>query len=169
MTTGGTVGVVGMLRYLRVLLLKQGDSAFGGMIAFCIIVGDTIPHVVKAVFPSMENSHFLWLLTNRRAVIVIFILGVSYPLSLYRDIAKVSPRTLTADMQLTSLQLAKASTLALISMLVIIVTVITQGAQVPAELRGDVKGSLFVRGGVFQAIGVISFGEQSNRTISHLD
>ena len=25
MATGGTVGVVGMLRYVRVLLLKQGD------------------------------------------------------------------------------------------------------------------------------------------------
>ena len=69
-------------------------SAFGGMIAFCIIVGDTIPHVLEAVFPSFSKSHFLWLLTNRRAVIVIFILGVSYPLSLYRDIAKASASSL---------------------------------------------------------------------------
>lgn len=65
-------------------------SAFGGMIAFCIIVGDTIPHVMAAIFPSLQNMHFLWLLTDRRAVIVVFILGVSYPLSLYRDIAKAS-------------------------------------------------------------------------------
>lgn len=56
------------------------------------------------------------------------------------------------------LQLAKASTLALISMLVIIITVITQGAREAPELKGDVKGSLFVKSGIFQAIGVISFG-----------
>lgn len=57
--------------------------------AFCIIVGDTLPHVFAAVFPSLRTMPFLWLLTNRQAVIIIFILGVSYPLSLYRDIAKV--------------------------------------------------------------------------------
>ena len=68
-------------------------SAFGGMVAFCIIVGDTIPHVMTALFPSLSNVPVLWLLTNRRAVIVMFILGVSYPLSLYRDIAKVWTRS----------------------------------------------------------------------------
>ena len=50
-------------------------------------------------------------------------------------------------------------------MLVIIVTVITQGARVPEELRGNLKGFLFVRNGIFQAIGVISFGKQSLNTI----
>lgn len=64
-------------------------SAFGGMVAFCIIVGDTIPHVLAAVFPGLRDMAVLWLLTDRRAVIVLFVLGVSYPLSLYRDIAKV--------------------------------------------------------------------------------
>jgi len=64
-------------------------SAFGGMVAFCVIVGDTIPRVLDALFPKLNDMPFLWLLTNRQAVIVIFILGVSYPLSLYRDIAKV--------------------------------------------------------------------------------
>ena len=59
------------------------------MIAFCIIVGDTIPHVIRAIFPSLENTSFLWLLTDRRAVMIIFIVGLSFPLSLYRDIAKV--------------------------------------------------------------------------------
>ena len=43
-------------------------------------------------------------------------------------------------------------------MLVIIVTVITQGVRVPADLKGPVKGSLLVNDGFFQAIGVISFG-----------
>jgi sodium-coupled neutral amino acid transporter 11 len=74
------------LKYRR--LIK--DSAFGGMVAFSVIVGDTIPRVLKAFFPSLADTAFLWLLTDRRAVIVLLILGVSYPLSLYRDIAKAS-------------------------------------------------------------------------------
>lgn len=43
-------------------------------------------------------------------------------------------------------------------MLVIIITVITQGVRVPADLKGHVKGSVLVNDGFFQAIGVISFG-----------
>ncbi len=74
---------------LVAISIAQWAFAFGGMIAFGIIVGDTIPHVLAAVFPSLGNIPVLSLLVDRRAVIVIFILGVSYPLSLYRDIAKV--------------------------------------------------------------------------------
>lgn len=75
---------------LIAISIAQWAFAFGGMIAFCIIVGDTIPHVFAALFPSLRDMPFLWLLTDRRAVIVLFILCISYPLSLYRDIAKVS-------------------------------------------------------------------------------
>ena len=74
---------------LIAISIAQWAFAFGGMVAFGIIVGDTIPQVFAAVFPSLGNIPVLNLLVNRRAVIVIFILGVSYPLSLYRDIAKV--------------------------------------------------------------------------------
>ena len=59
------------------------------MIAFCIIIGDTIPHVLSALIPSLSTIPVLSLLADRRAVIIIFVLGISYPLSLYRDIAKV--------------------------------------------------------------------------------
>lgn len=76
---------------LIAISVAQWAFAFGGMIAFCIIVGDTIPHVIEALFPALVNVPFLWLLTDRRAVIVLFILGISWPLSLYRDIAKVCP------------------------------------------------------------------------------
>ncbi|XHG00631.1 hypothetical protein AWENTII_004062 [Aspergillus wentii] len=126
---------------LIAISLAQWAFAFGGMVAFCIIVGDTIPHVFNALFPSLRDMSFLWLLTDRRAIIVLFVLGISYPLSLYRDIAK----------------LAKASTLALISMIVIVITVITQGFRVPPESRGDVKNLVLVNSGFFQAVGVISF------------
>ncbi|KAL3481602.1 amino acid transporter [Aspergillus californicus] len=126
---------------LIAISVAQWAFAFGGMIAFCIIVGDTIPHVLSSLFPSLRDMSFLWLLTDRRAIIVLLVLGISYPLSLYRDIAK----------------LAKASTLALISMAIIVVAIVTQGFRVPQESRGDVKSLLFVNSGFFQAVGVISF------------
>ncbi|KAL7275983.1 hypothetical protein RUND412_001052 [Rhizina undulata] len=131
---------------LVAISIAQWAFAFGGMIAFCIIIGDTIPHVIAALFPSIEDIPVLSLLTNRRAVIIIFTLGISYPLSLYRDIAK----------------LAKASALALLSMLIIVVTVITQGFRVLKEDKGEFSLKLLtVNDGVFQAIGVISFDHNS--------
>lgn len=74
---------------LIAISIAQWAFAFGGMLAFCIIVGDSIPHVFTAIWPGLSEIPVLGLLANRRAVIVIFILGISYPLSLYRDIAKV--------------------------------------------------------------------------------
>ncbi|KAL4763268.1 putative amino acid transporter [Aspergillus foveolatus] len=126
---------------LIAISIAQWAFAFGGMIAFCIIVGDTIPHVLSSLFPSLREMPFLWLLTDRRAIIVLLVLGISYPLSLYRDIAK----------------LAKASTLALVSMAVIVIAVVTQGFRVPQDSRGDVKNLLLLNTGFFQAVGVISF------------
>lgn len=45
-------------------------------------------------------------------------------------------------------------------MVIIIVTVVTQGAVVDPELKGNLTGLLFVNNGFFQAVGVISFGMQ---------
>ncbi|EAT87663.1 hypothetical protein SNOG_05272 [Parastagonospora nodorum SN15] len=126
---------------LIAISLAQWLFAFGGMVAFCVIVGDTIPKVMDALFPSLNEMSFLWLLTDRRAVMILLILGISYPLSLYRDIAK----------------LAKASGFALVSMTVIIITIITQAFRVPAEYKGQLRGSLIIHTGIFEAIGVISF------------
>ena len=78
---------------LIAISIAQWAFAFGGMVAFCVIIGDTIPHVLEAVIPGLREMPFLWLLTDRRAVIVLFVLGVSWPLSLYRDIAKVRAST----------------------------------------------------------------------------
>ena len=77
---------------LVAISVAQWAFAFGGMVAFCVIIGDTIPHVLEAVIPGLRELPFLWLLTDRRAVIILFVLGVSWPLSLYRDIAKVRAR-----------------------------------------------------------------------------
>lgn len=88
---------------LVAISVAQWAFAFGGMIAFCIIVGDTIPHVIEALIPGLRDVPFLWLLTDRRAVIVLFILGISWPLSLYRDIAKVRSVCGGIDLRLTSI------------------------------------------------------------------
>ncbi|KAF2864115.1 hypothetical protein K470DRAFT_209307 [Piedraia hortae CBS 480.64] len=126
---------------LITISIAQWAFAFGGMVAFCIVIGDTIPHVLAAMFPMLEDMSVLWLLTDRRAIIVLFVLGISYPLSLYRDIA----------------MLAKASTLALVSMLIILMTVVVEGPMQPADARGQVQGSLVINPGIFHAVGVISF------------
>ncbi|KAK9471392.1 vacuolar amino acid transporter 2 [Dipodascopsis tothii] len=123
--------------------LAQGLFALGGSIAFCVIVGDTIPPVFRAFFPGLEDTPVLGLLTQRNPVVLACILGVSLPLCLSRSIAN----------------LAKASALALLSMLIIIVSVIVGGIRAPADLRGDFSLRLLTinPAGVFQGIGVISF------------
>ena len=119
-----------------------------------LISGDTIPHVLAAVFPVLRTNSFLSFLINRQVVIILCTLLVSYPLSLYKDITK----------------LAKASALALVSMVIIVFTVVSEGPHVPEEYRGT-RIRLVPSGfGMFQAIGVISFGthfilETVNRSI----
>jgi sodium-coupled neutral amino acid transporter 11 len=79
---------------LIAISLAQWVFAFGGMVAFGVIVGDTIPHVLSAIWPGLRDVPVLGALAGRKGVIVIFLLGVSYPLTLYRDIAKVCFATL---------------------------------------------------------------------------
>jgi len=79
---------------------------------------------------------------NRQFVITLCTICVSYPLSLYRDIHKLS----------------RASGLALLSMIVIVSSVLIRAPQSPAELKGDPELRFtIVQPGIFQAIGVISF------------
>jgi sodium-coupled neutral amino acid transporter 11 len=74
---------------LVAISVAQWAFAFGGMVAFCVVIGDTIPRVLAYVFPQLHTVPVLYLLTDRRAIIVLFTLAISYPLSLYRDIAMV--------------------------------------------------------------------------------
>ncbi|XP_006461096.1 hypothetical protein AGABI2DRAFT_221574 [Agaricus bisporus var. bisporus H97] len=120
----------------------QFAFAFGGMCAFGIVIGDTLPPLMRFLFPSLSSIPVLKLLTNRQFVIALCTTCVSYPLSLYRDIHK----------------LARASGLALIGMFIIVITVVVEGPKVPAELKGDPSKKWSIAGpGIFQAIGVISF------------
>lgn len=92
----GTSSFQGTVEYcfgkagLIAISLAQWVFAFGGMVAFGVIVGDTIPHVLQAVWPNLHEIPVLGLLADRKVAIAVFCMGVSYPLTLYRDIAKVS-------------------------------------------------------------------------------
>jgi sodium-coupled neutral amino acid transporter 11 len=120
----------------------QFAFAFGGMCAFGIIIGDTIPQVLRTAFPRLHAVPVASLLANRQFVIAACTLGVSLPLSLYRDIHKLS----------------RASALALAGMLVIVGAVLFEAPRVAPELRGDPAQRYTLLGdGVFAAVGVISF------------
>ncbi|KAI9442237.1 amino acid transporter [Lactarius indigo] len=120
----------------------QFSFAFGGMCAFGIIIGDTIPHVILSIFPDLPSVPVLSLFADRRFIIVLCTVGVSYPLSLYRDIHKLSI----------------ASSFALCGMIIIVGSVIFEGPLVSPLLKGDPsKRFSFIEPGIFQAIGVISF------------
>ena len=84
----------------------------------------------------------LSIFTDRRFIIAFCTICVSYPLSLYRDIHKLSI----------------ASSLALCGMLIIVGSVMFEGPHVPPSLKGDPsKRFSIVEPGILQAIGVISF------------
>jgi sodium-coupled neutral amino acid transporter 11 len=74
---------------LIAISVAQWAFAFGGMVAFGVIVGDSIPHVLEAVWPDFGLIPVIGLLAHRNGAIAIFIMAISWPLSLYRDIAKV--------------------------------------------------------------------------------
>ncbi|KAI7857343.1 transmembrane amino acid transporter protein-domain-containing protein [Circinella umbellata] len=120
----------------------QFAFGFGGMCAYCVILGDTIPHVIRSLVENIDQIPILWIFANRRLCITFFTVFVSYPLSLYRDISK----------------LAKTSGLALIAIFVIIVSVIIEGPKTPVDIRGSSEQRFnFANNEMFQAIAVISF------------
>ncbi|GAA5970576.1 hypothetical protein JCM11641_007359 [Rhodosporidiobolus odoratus] len=119
----------------------QFAFAFGGMCAFTVITGDTLPRVLLAIVGD-DHGSLVDFLISRHVVTTVLTVGISYPLSLYRDIEKLS----------------HASTLALISMVVIVFSVGIRGPGVDETLKGDSSTRwTFLEPGVFEAIGVISF------------
>ncbi|CAH7672267.1 transmembrane amino acid transporter protein-domain-containing protein [Phakopsora pachyrhizi] len=116
--------------------------AFGGMCAFGVIIGDSIPPVLMSLLPSVISSSSFSFLLSRSFIISFFTLTVSYPLSLHRDISKLS----------------KASGLALVSMVVIVLSVGVGGPMVDPKMRGDDRLRFsFIEPGFFEAVGIISF------------
>ena len=79
------------------------------------LAGDTIPSVLRFLFPSITHTPVLSLLGQRQFVIALCTIAVSYPLSLHRSIDK----------------LAKASSFALAGMLVIVFSVLVRAPLTP--------------------------------------
>ncbi|GMM38011.1 Avt2 protein [Saccharomycopsis crataegensis] len=131
-----------------VILISQGFFAIGGSIAFCIIIGDTIPHVLQSITPSswIENNALLALILKRNTVIVLLTCFISYPLSLTDNIAN----------------LAVSSLFALINMATIILIIVIHGFTLSKEtvsrytFENPFQGYVF-NPQLFQGISVISF------------
>lgn len=66
-------------------------TALSRRCAFCVILGDTIPHVLDSILPG-ESPHtgVVGFFISRPVVVSLLTLGISYPLSLYRDIENLS-------------------------------------------------------------------------------
>lgn len=127
---------------LITISIAQGAFAFGGSMAFCVIIGDTIPHVINAIFPSLHMVPLIgFFLTNRNSIIIICTMFISYPLALNRNIA----------------HLAKASSLALFSMLIIVLTVVIRGPSSDTDKGSFSAPLLTINSGILQGISVISF------------
>lgn len=125
-----------------IIIATQALFAFGGSIGFCIIIGDTIPHILRSFFNNYQDNPFLKFVLSRNFIIVFVTLTISLPLSLSKDISK----------------LAKASALALLSMAIIIIIVLIRGPQLPSDLKGSFTLSSFlITPRIFQGISVISF------------
>lgn len=97
--------------------------AFGGMCAYVVIVGDTLPIVLRSLVGMADTNAKLTgatkYLTDRRVVIIITSLFVMLPVSSFRDISK----------------LAKFSVSALIAIIMISGSVIIAGVSLTQEQR----------------------------------
>ncbi|KAF3208854.1 hypothetical protein TWF106_011340 [Orbilia oligospora] len=67
----------------------SGANSFQSTVSACFGKWGLIS-ISLAQWAFAFDMSILWLLTNRRAVIVLCVVGISYPLSLYRDIAKLA-------------------------------------------------------------------------------
>lgn len=124
--------------------------------ADCPSTGDTIPHVIAYLIPSLARHAVLSLLVDRRAVILLCTVAVSFPLSLHRDIVKLSKSSSFGECELVHCIVLTDQ--ALVSMMIIVTSVVFRGVAVDPSLRGSSPHVFsIIRPGVFEAIGVISF------------
>jgi amino acid permease len=82
--------VIGVRRESHSFKQINGRKADNRMCAFSVIIGDTIPHVIAYLFPVLAEHAGLRLLVDRRVIIILCTAAVSFPLSLHRDIVKLS-------------------------------------------------------------------------------
>lgn len=131
-----------------VILLAQGFFAVGGCIAFCIIIGDTIPHVLQSITPDrwQDSNFILKFMLQRNSLIVLLTCFISFPLSLTDNIAN----------------LATSSLFALVNMLTIILIIVIHGFSLLEETLSKFSfkkpfSGYILNGSIFQGVSVISF------------
>ena len=110
------------------------------MCAYAVIMGSSVPAIFRAILP--EGTAIYSIFTSRSFIIVLCTMGVSLPLSLYRDLSA----------------LAKTSAASIVMIIFVAFSVAIVGSGLPAELRGNPDDKwTFFDSGIFQGIGVISF------------
>jgi sodium-coupled neutral amino acid transporter 11 len=133
---------------LLIVSVFQFIFAYGAMCAYTVILGDTIPTVFASVLS--KNSWFSPILTSRSIMIILCTLMVSLPLSLYRDVSA----------------LAKTSAVSLAMICFIVFAVVVTAWQLPPPLLGNPElRYTIINDGIFQAMGVISFGTSGSCSI----
>lgn len=100
--------------------------AFGGMCAYTVIIGDTVPGVLQAILgisstPPSRLSPLTAFFTDRRVVIFICSFGIMFPVSVVRNISA----------------LAKFSIFALVAIILIALVVVIDGSLLDQSLRGS--------------------------------
>lgn len=129
--------------------------------AFCIILGDTMPSVLNSLLPSsISSTGFFKLMLSRDFLICLFTLSISYPLSLYRDIEKLSRASALALIRFVGIILCdvKGANVFEISMCIILLVVAVHGPTLDSTYKGPSQDKFtVVQSGIPSAIGVISF------------
>ncbi len=121
--------------------------AFGGCCAYTVIVGDTVPIVLRAMLgvASLETqdlSFFVRFLTDRRIVIVICSFSIMLPISCIRNVS----------------HLAKFSIFALGAIVLIAICVIWAGSRIEESLQGSSQVFTIIKwNGLSSAIGTLCF------------
>ena len=122
--------------------------AFGGMCAYTVIIGDTVPGVLRTMFGVSSSeaklSPFLMLITDRRVVIAVSSYLIMFPVSSVRNISA----------------LAKFSIFALVAIVLIALLIVIDGSVLLASsFRGNSTDLFtFVKPeGISAAIGTLCF------------
>lgn len=120
--------------------------AFGSMSAYTVIIGDTVPIVVRYLLGiASENeplSGVAAIMTDRRVVIVLASFLIMLPISSIRQISK----------------LAKFSVFALGAIVVIAICLVVSGFRLDPSLSGPTEVfTIFKESGIYGAIGTLCF------------
>ncbi len=113
--------------------------AYGAMCAYAVIIGDTVPKVFMQLLSP--NAFLHGFLTSRSLMIMTCTLCIALPLSMFRDLRKLS----------------KTSLMSLAAIGLIVIAIAIRGPATVHALKGEQSPYTLTGSAVFEAIGVISF------------